>query len=75
MPQLCCMTAEDTAVNRTMRQAPIWASKIMPECGFTDAETDEVCRAILCHRTGEDASLLSSVLYDADKKIKTLFLL
>lgn len=49
------------------------ALKIMPECGFTDAETDEVRRAILCHRTGQDASLLSSVLYDADKRSRLCF--
>lgn len=44
------------------------ARRIMPECGFTDDETEHVYNAILGHRNNSQNDIFSEILYDADKK-------
>lgn len=46
---------------------------LMPECGFTDEETELVSNAILAHRTDTNADDFSRILYDADKLSRICF--
>ncbi len=50
-----------------------FASRIMPDCGFTDSETETVCNAIRGHRTKTDGLDFACVLYAADKKSRMCF--
>lgn len=50
------------------------ASMIMPECGFTESETDIVSKAISGHRTDLQTDAFSKILYDADKKSRICFI-
>lgn len=56
--------AEASAIN---------AALILPECGFSDAETAEVVAAIRSHRHGESSSDFGEILYLADKKSRMCF--
>ncbi|MGN0182825.1 MAG: HD domain-containing protein [Candidatus Ornithomonoglobus sp.] len=49
------------------------AERIMPECGFTNQETELVAGAIRGHRTRQDGTDFSSILYAADKKSRLCF--
>lgn len=49
------------------------AVKIMPDCGFTDKETDLVVKSILGHRDTKHTDAFSQILYDADKKSRLCF--
>lgn len=49
------------------------AERIMPECGFTVRETELVAEAIRGHRTKQDGTDFSSILYTADKKSRMCF--
>lgn len=44
------------------------ARQILPECGFTAAETDIICGSILAHRSDSTIEDFSALLYYADKK-------
>ncbi|HIU57043.1 MAG TPA: HD domain-containing protein [Candidatus Ornithomonoglobus merdipullorum] len=47
---------------------------IMPQCGFTEEETEAAAEAILGHRNqGSVSGTLASVLYDADKRSRLCF--
>ena len=46
----------------------------MPQCGFTEEETETAAEAILGHRSqGSVSGTLASVLYDADKRSRLCF--
>lgn len=49
------------------------AKKILPECGFTTAETELISNAILGHRTNTQSDIFSKILYDADKRSRICF--
>ena len=49
------------------------AMRIMPDCGFSEAETAAVAEAILGHRKKSTGNSLSAVLYDADKRSRLCF--
>lgn len=49
------------------------AREIMPECGFSVAETELVANAIANHRTDLQTDEFSGVLYEADKKSRLCF--
>ncbi len=49
------------------------AQKIMPDCGFTDEETDIVSKSISGHRDTKHTDAFSQILYDADKKSRLCF--
>ena len=49
------------------------AEKLMPLCGFTDEETETVCRAIREHRIDDSSTDFSRVLYTADKRSRSCF--
>ena len=49
------------------------AEQIMPECGFTAQETELVAGAVRGHRTRQDRTDFSSILYAADKKSRLCF--
>ena len=49
------------------------AREIMPQCGFTESETELVSNAILVHRSNDKTGIFSSVLYTADKKSRVCF--
>lgn len=50
------------------------AERIMPECGYTPAETAQVAFAIRLHRkAAESDAPLVSILYEADKKTRLCF--
>lgn len=49
------------------------AERIMPDCGFTAAETAAVAAAIRCHRAKGQEDIFSAVLYMADKKSRICF--
>lgn len=49
------------------------AERIMPDCGFSETETETVCSAIRGHRTKTDGTDFASVLYEADKKSRMCF--
>lgn len=55
------------------RASADFARDILPNCGFSKEETDEIVRAILSHRSDEDGSTLGSLLYLADKKSRLCF--
>jgi uncharacterized protein len=46
---------------------------IMPECGFSESETELVASAILCHRKNGAAERFAEILYAADKKSRNCF--
>ncbi len=50
------------------------ARTLMPDCGFTQSETDIVSNAISAHRTNTHADLFSEILYAADKQSRICFL-
>lgn len=50
-----------------------YALKIMPDCGFSDAETKAVYDAILCHRVKSDGDSLSDILSSSDKESRLCF--
>ncbi len=50
------------------------ASVILPDCGFSPEETALICQAISEHRRANTASLLSMLLYRADKLSRTCML-
>lgn len=47
---------------------------IMPECGFSDEETELVANAVVAHTVGTNDDVLSRILYDADKKSRLCFI-
>lgn len=47
---------------------------IMPDCGFSDVETELVQNAILGHTAGTKSDVFSKILYDADKRSRLCFL-
>lgn len=49
------------------------AGKLMPWCGFSDEETATVTDAIREHRTDNNSSDFSRILYTADKKSRLCF--
>lgn len=49
------------------------AKIVMPECGFSDDETNLVYNAILGHRNNTNADVFSNILYDADKKSRNCY--
>ena len=49
------------------------ARLIMPECGFSDFETECVSNAILGHRNNTQDDIFSKILYDADKQSRLCF--
>lgn len=49
------------------------AELVMPECGFSQQETELVCSAIRAHRTNGDSNDFSRILYAADKKSRMCF--
>lgn len=49
------------------------ARKIMPDCGFSNEETELVADAISGHRDIKHSTVFSKVLYDADKKSRLCF--
>lgn len=49
------------------------AELIMPDCGFSDAETAAVAEAIRSHRGSGDGGLFGEVLYKADKLSRMCF--
>lgn len=50
------------------------ARKVMPDCGFSDEETEAAAEAILGHRKkGTLPGTLGAVLYDADKRSRLCF--
>lgn len=50
------------------------ARTIMPDCGFTQEETELVQNAILGHTAGTKSDDFSKILYDADKRSRLCFL-
>lgn len=46
---------------------------VLPECGFSEAETELVSNAILGHRTDSQSDTFSKILYDADKRSRMCF--
>lgn len=46
---------------------------VLPECGFTTAETELISNAILGHRTNTQSDIFSKILYDADKRSRVCF--
>ena len=49
------------------------ACKLMPQCGFSDEETELVTSAIREHRIDENSSDFSRILYTADKRSRMCF--
>jgi HD superfamily phosphodiesterase len=52
------------------------AGEILPECGYNKEETQEICQAILGHRTAESMHCpdrLTAYLYLADKQSRNCF--
>ncbi len=49
------------------------ARKIMPECDFTNDETELVADAISGHRDTKHSTEFSAILYEADKKSRLCF--
>ncbi len=49
------------------------AMTVMPDCGFSIEETEAAAAAILGHRTKNTGGILTSVLYDADKRSRLCF--
>lgn len=56
--------AEASAIN---------AELIMPDCGFSEEETQAAARAIRSHRSNSSDDELGRVLYEADKKSRMCF--
>lgn len=54
-----------------------FAGKILPDCGFSDIETDMITSAILVHREAfdskDESSKLGKLLYRADKLSRNCF--
>lgn len=50
-----------------------YAAKIMPDCGFSEAETQVVVDAILCHRTKSTGNSFADILSSADKESRMCF--
>lgn len=46
---------------------------IMPECGFSNEETELVANAVCSHTDGTNDDILSRILYNADKKSRLCF--
>ena len=49
------------------------AAKILPECGFGEAEITLITEAILQHRTRANDGALADILYTADKQSRNCF--
>lgn len=49
------------------------AGSILPDCGFDEAETAQICEAIRNHRNQGAETLLGKILYEADKKSRNCF--
>lgn len=49
------------------------ARVVLPDCGFTSAETELISNAILGHRTNTQSDIFSKILYDADKRSRICF--
>jgi len=56
--------AEASAIN---------AELIMPDCGFSERETQAAARAIRAHREDMAADMIGKILYEADKKSRMCF--
>ena len=52
----------------------IYASKILPECGYNEEETAQIVMAVAAHRMENSGMPLSEVLYEADKKTRLCFM-
>lgn len=52
------------------------AGRILPDCGYSQAETDMICQAITCHKSelkNMEENALCSLLYRADKLSRNCF--
>ena len=52
----------------------IMAQKILPECGYNDAEIAMIVLAVAAHRMESSGMPLAELLYEADKKSRLCFL-
>ncbi len=49
------------------------AQRILPDCGYKDAEVAEIIMAIAAHRIKDSGMKLAEVLYEADKRTRPCF--
>lgn len=49
------------------------AASIMPQCGFTKAEQEQITAAILAHRKGDCKTEFEDIIYRADKLSRSCF--
>ena len=49
------------------------AAVILPQCGFSGADTAQIIAAIKAHRQASDQGALAYILYKADKKSRSCF--
>lgn len=52
----------------------LFASEILPECGYTDKETAQIVMAVAAHRLENSGMPLAEVLHEADKKTRLCFM-